>query len=353
MISKRIVFYANNECFCIDKKCDPSEFATAMSQTAIDPGTVYVTSRKSLTNWIMLGKETVYNPIQSSTYKDIQYLDAEGLVGKKKVNLGGPTLYQQLSLPLETVNALTEDLISHGAPIAADGETFSPKITFLNPMTWFRREKLTIGQEGIRYWRPKGFSGSKTSYIPYENVYLINTRRKWLFWKTVHIYGSQNVESNRWFSSSRVSRLKKTISEKNPSINLSEGYRYGNFSWNPFKGRYRVITTDKGLAFRHPHNKKELLFVPKESISEVEKFRDRRGIIPFLFFRHVIITATPNNIRYDEYSKDNWDYTVQINPKYKNLHKKLNEYNESKGSKLIITIPHMFMRSASSLESKL
>lgn len=263
---KREFICAMTNRYTLRRDAKTSELWDNLSKTDAEEAKVYTMSKwwKSLLkmifspDWLMTGSQRYFQNSYSAVYTDIVYFDVEGFVGKKKINFGTKENHSAYSFSDNDVREINELFIEKKSPIGEDGETYKA-IIGINPLSWYKREKIIIAESGIRYSRPTGFlnlGGYKTSYIPFDEVYHIIIQRYNLFFKKIMLFGSQNIESNRSFSDECVGLIKKSIEKKCPHLDARNGIRYGNFSWNPFAGgKYSVYVTDKGYIFRHPQEK--------------------------------------------------------------------------------------------------
>lgn len=276
------------------------------------------------------------------SYDEIVYFDHSMTLTGKSIKFGGREFHAEYLMDASKIKDLHEEFIDKGSPIGSEGKVYK-SLPGLNPISWFKRDKVIICEDGIRYTRPEGLLGSKTSFIPYKDVYMTTITSHKLLFRKINVFGSQNIEARRHFTIMCGYAIKSALKEMCPQLQTEEGRSFGNFSWNPFDKRYRVIVTKDGVIFKNPHDKKRMVFLHKDDVSNVESYFDMRFLCPFLFFRHIVIEGEPTNIRYDEDSECNG--YIKLDDKYSHLSKKLDKANGT----IKIGVPHMLFWRASAL----
>lgn len=347
----RTHFYCNCYRYIPRKNETTSDFSKSLRQKASEEGKIYTMLKwwkkpfKSffLPDWIMLGSSKFFMEHEDPhTYEEIVYFDHSLKLTGKSIKFGGREFHAEYLMPATEMKTLHEIFVDKGSPIGSEGENYK-SLPGLNPITWFKRDIIAICKDGIRYTRPDGLFGKKTSFIPYNEVYMTLITSHTLLLRKVNVFGSQNIESQRYFSITCGHAIKSALEEMCPQLQIGDGQSFGNFSWNPLSKRYRVIVTKEGVVFKNPHDKKKMVFLHKDDVSTVKSYFDMRLLCPFLFFRHVVIEGEPTNIRYDEDAMDNGH--IKLHPKYSRLSKKLEEGTGT----IKIGVPHMLFWKASAL----
>lgn len=222
--------------------------------------------------------------------------------------------YDQIDMdgltPQDVVH-LEQHCRNHKAKIAnVELHSFEPKtslFSWLNPLNWFRKERIALTDEAIIYYK-KSLLSTDCTYLPYEDVKVARFGWKPLanLFNRCHIvlFGKQNIITNFSYSKSECADI---IKQELDARGLEQKKYKIRRSWPWFKclGADIIVITDDGLCLSaHPYKGmgtygcRRNYYIPYDKIYHYEKFWW------WLLWRNHYVKAYLSNIRKDQSSVD-------------------------------------------------
>ena len=248
------------------------------------------TSKKRY-QYLLLGNKYCFKEKGEILIEDIVYFDQSS---SGEVHFGAGVDFHYLKLGNREISGIKEYFISRGAELHAEGEKFTTRIS-LNISTWFKKNRQTVvlGSRGVFYTRAMG-NMTKTSFIPYHDIYFINPIGWKLWGRRLEVFGSQNIQTNHTFKNKDYIKILNKIYKYNPQLKESTGISFRSFTWNPFRNKSFVVIGEGLLIHGHP-KKKERCAIEGTFINDAKSYGKF-----YHLFKDVVIDTKPINIRYDE-----------------------------------------------------